>query len=187
LRALDIGCGGGLIAEPLARLGAAVTAIDPGAENIGAARAHSTPQGLDIDYRVGRVEDLERAGETFEAVLCLEVIEHVPEVGSFLECCARLVRPGGIMILSTINRTMKAYALAIVGAEYVLGWLPVGTHQWERFVRPDELQRHLASARLDMRDVRGVIYDPLTDRWRLGQDTGVNYLVAATRPAASAM
>ena len=184
LRVLDIGCGGGLIAEPLARLGASVTAIDPAEENIAAARAHSGPQGLEIDYRVGRVEDLGNAGPSFDAVMCLEVIEHVPDVGGFLKCCAALVRPGGIMILSTINRTLKAYVLAIVGAEYVLGWLPVGTHQWERFVKPDELERQLAAAGLAIREVRGLIYNPLSDRWTLGDDTDVNYMAAATRAAA---
>ncbi|HXF54020.1 MAG TPA: bifunctional 2-polyprenyl-6-hydroxyphenol methylase/3-demethylubiquinol 3-O-methyltransferase UbiG, partial [Hyphomicrobiaceae bacterium] len=173
------------IAEPVARLGAAVTAIDPAAENIGAARAHGLPQGLDIDYRVARVEDLVQEGQSFDAVLCLEVVEHVPDVGSFLKCCAELVRPGGVMILSTINRTMKAYVLAIIGAEYVLRWLPVGTHRWERFVRPDELERHLAAAQLKVRTVRGLIYNPLTDRWSLGDDTAVNYLASATRAAAS--
>ncbi len=184
LRVLDIGCGGGLIAEPIARLGATVTGIDPAEENIRAAEAHGRPQGLAIDYRVAQVEDLKRAGETFDAVLCLEVVEHVPDVGAFLECCAALVRPGGVMILSTINRTVKAYALAIIGAEYVLRWLPAGTHQWERFVTPEELERHLAAAGLAMRDVSGLVYNPLIDRWTLGQDTGVNYLAAATRAVA---
>jgi 2-polyprenyl-6-hydroxyphenyl methylase/3-demethylubiquinone-9 3-methyltransferase len=184
IRVLDIGCGGGLIAEPIARLGATVTGIDPAEENIRVAEAHSRPQGLAIDYRVAQVEDLKRAGETFDAVLCLEVVEHVPDVGRFLQCCAALVRPGGVMILSTINRTVKAYALAIIGAEYVLRWLPAGTHQWERFVTPEELERHLAAAGLAMRDVAGLVYNPLIDRWTLGQDTGVNYLAAATREVA---
>jgi 2-polyprenyl-6-hydroxyphenyl methylase/3-demethylubiquinone-9 3-methyltransferase len=181
LSVLDIGCGGGLIAEPLTRLGASVTAIDPGEENIAAAKAHSRPQGLEIDYRVCQVEDLCRAGLSFDAVLCLEVIEHVPDPGAFLKCCAALVRPGGIMIMSTINRTLKAFVLAILGAEYVLRWLPVGTHKWERFVKPDELKCHLSAAGLDVRHLQGLIYNPLSGRWMLGDDTDVNYLAAATR------
>ena len=139
LTLLDIGCGGGLICEPLARLGGQVTGLDPAIENVEAARRHAAGQGLAIDYVNGTVEDLQGQGRTFDAVVCLEVVEHVPDVGAFLKSCAALVRPGGLMLLSTINRTMKAYLLAIVGAEYVLRWLPVGTHQWNRFVTPDEL------------------------------------------------
>ena len=148
LKILDVGCGGGLISEPLTRLGAAVTGIDPGAENIAIARSHAEPQGLAIDYRVATVEDLAAEGAEFDAVVCLEVVEHVPDVGEFLKACAALVRPGGLLVLSTINRTLKSYALAIVAAEYVLGWLPRGTHQWDRFVTPDELKRHLEAAGL---------------------------------------
>ena len=181
LRLLDIGCGGGLIAEPLARLGARVTGIEPAEANIRAARTHAAPQGLDIDYRVARAEDLAAAGETFDGVMCLEVVEHVPDVGAFLMTCAGLVRPGGIMVLSTLNRTLKSFALAIVGAEYVLRWLPVGTHQWDRFVTPTELDRHLAAAGLRMGRPEGMVYNPLSDRWSLASDTDVNYLVAATR------
>ena len=139
LSILDVGCGGGLVCEPLARLGATVTGLDPAPENIEAARRHAAGQGLAIDYRAGRIEDLVAEGRSFDAVACLEVVEHVPDVGAFLKTCAALVRPGGLMLLSTINRTTKAYLLAIVGAEYVLRWLPVGTHQWERFVTPEEL------------------------------------------------
>src|SRR5262245_52917144 len=143
LSILDIGCGGGLVCEPLSRLGASVTGIDPAADNIEAARAHAEGQGLAIAYHAARVEELVAEGRQFDAVVCLEVVEHVPDAGAFLKTCADLVRPGGLMLLSTINRTIKAYLLAIVGAEYVLRWLPVGTHQWERFVTPDELARHL--------------------------------------------
>jgi 2-polyprenyl-6-hydroxyphenyl methylase/3-demethylubiquinone-9 3-methyltransferase len=148
LSVLDIGCGGGLVSEPVARLGAAVMGIDPATENIEAARRHAVDQNLAVDYRACRVEDLVAEERTFDCVLCLEVIEHVPDVPAFLAECARLVRPGGLMILSTINRTVKAYALAIVGAEYILRWLPVGTHQWERFVTPDEFRRHAEAAGL---------------------------------------
>lgn len=183
LSALDVGCGGGLISEPLARMGASVTAIDPSERNIAIAKGHSDPQGLAIDYRAMRVEDLVARGETFNLVTCLEVVEHVPDVGVFIAECAKLVRPGGMLFLSTINRTMKAWALAIFGAEYVLRWLPRGTHQWERFVTPDELAQHCTAAGL--RDVRfeGMTYNPLRDVWSRAADTGVNYLAAAVKPA----
>jgi 2-polyprenyl-6-hydroxyphenyl methylase / 3-demethylubiquinone-9 3-methyltransferase len=180
LSVLDIGCGGGLITEPLARLGAAVTGIDPAEANIKAARAHAEPQGLAIDYRTVRVEDLVAEHAQFDAVMCLEVVEHVPDVGAFLKLCSGLVKPGGILLLSTINRTMKSFALAIVGAEYVLRWLPVGTHQWDRFVTPDELGRHLEGAGLRIGRIEGLVYNPLADRWSLVRDTDVNYFAVAT-------
>ena len=182
LSILDVGCGGGLVCEPLARLGAAMTGIDPAAENIEAARRHAAGQNLDIDYRVARIEDLVAEGRSFDAVTCLEVVEHVPDVGAFLKICAALVRPGGLMLLSTINRTTKAYLLAIVGAEYVLRWLPVGTHQWERFVTPDELGRHLKAAGLGVPVLQGLIYSPFSDIWALSGDTDVNYFAAAAKP-----
>jgi 2-polyprenyl-6-hydroxyphenyl methylase/3-demethylubiquinone-9 3-methyltransferase len=182
LRLLDVGCGGGLISEPLARLAAAVTGLDPALENIEAARQHAAAQGLAIDYRAGRVEDLAAEGLLFDAVICLEVVEHVPDVGAFLATCARLIRPGGLMLLSTINRTLKAYALAIVGAEYVLRWLPVGTHRWDRFVTPQELRRHLEAAGLRAPALKGLHYNPLKDAWSLGTDTDVNYLASAGKP-----
>ncbi len=183
LSVLDIGCGGGLVSEPVARLGATTTGIDPAAENIEAALRHAASQGLEIDYRACRVEDLVAEARTFDCVLCLEVIEHVPDVAAFLAECTKLVRPGGLMILSTINRTVKAYALAIVGAEYVLRWLPVGTHQWERFVTPDELKRQAEAAGLVMGNREGIVYNPLTDAWSLSSDLDVNYMASAARPA----
>lgn len=178
---LDIGCGDGLVSEPVARLGATMTGIDPANENVEAARRHAAGQGLAIDYLSCRVEDLAAQGRTFDCVLCLEVVEHVPDVGAFLAECAKLVRPGGLMILSTINRTMKAYALAIVGAEYILRWLPVGTHQWERFVTPDELTRHAQAAGLATSTFEGLVYNPLTDAWSLSSDLDVNYMASAAR------
>lgn len=181
LRILDLGCGGGLISEPLCRMGATVTAIDPSEETIRTARAHSEPQGLAIDYRAMRAEDLVAAGETFDAVVCLEVLEHVPDPAAFLAMIANLVRPGGMVIVSTINRTMKSYALAIVAAEYVLGWLPRGTHQWDRFITPEELGRHAAAAGFGRLQLDGIVYDPLRDVWRRSADIDVNYLAAAAK------
>jgi 2-polyprenyl-6-hydroxyphenyl methylase/3-demethylubiquinone-9 3-methyltransferase len=182
LSILDVGCGGGLVSEPLARLGATVTGIDPARENIEAARRHAAGEGLRIDYRAVRIEDLLAEGRTYDAVSCLEVVEHVPDVGAFLQTCTALVRPGGLMLLSTINRTIKAYLLAVVGAEYVLRWLPVGTHQWERFVTPDELRRHLKAAGLEAPVLQGLVYSPLSDAWTLSADTDVNYFAAAAKP-----
>jgi 2-polyprenyl-6-hydroxyphenyl methylase/3-demethylubiquinone-9 3-methyltransferase len=180
LAVLDVGCGGGLLCEPLARLGARVTGIDPAKETIEAARQHASSQSLEIDYRTARVEDLAQAGETFDVVLVMEVVEHVPDVSAFLATCAATLRPGGRMILSTINRTLKSYALAIVGAEYILRWLPVGTHRWERFVTVEELRRALGSAGLDLVNATGLVYNPLSDDWLLAGDTDVNYLAAAS-------
>ncbi len=179
LRILDIGCGGGLIAEPLARLGAAVTAIDPAPDTIAAARLHAEGHGLSVDYRAERAETLAAAADTFDVVVCLEVVEHVPDIRAFLQVASSLVRPGGLLIVSTINRTLKSYALAIVGAEYVLRWLPVGTHQWNRFVTPDELAAHLRGSGLQPLETRGMAYNPFQEAWSLSSDTDVNYLMAA--------
>lgn len=182
LRILDVGCGGGLICEPLARLGARVTGLDPAGENVEAARQHAAGEGLEIDYRAGRTEDLAAEGLTYDALVCLEVVEHVPDPAAFLGVCAGLVRPGGLMLLSTINRTLKAYLLAIVGGEYLLRWLPVGTHQWDRFVAPDELTRYLRAAGLEAPMIKGLVYNPLADAWSVGADADVNYLASAAKP-----
>ena len=178
LSALDIGCGGGLVAEPLCRMGADVTAIDPSERNIAVAKAHSEPQRLAIDYRAQRVEDLVAAGETFDIVACLEVVEHVPDPATFIAACGAVVKPGGLAVFSTINRTFKSWALAIVGAEYVLGWLPRGTHQWDRFITPDEMARHVAAAGLAPPRFEGIVYSPFTDVWSLAPTTNVNYLAS---------
>jgi 2-polyprenyl-6-hydroxyphenyl methylase/3-demethylubiquinone-9 3-methyltransferase len=185
LNILDVGCGGGLVAEPFARMGATVTGIDPGAETIAAARAHASAQGLTIDYRVCRIEDIAVSAERFDVVSCLEVVEHIPDVAAFLQSAARAVRPGGLLIVSTINRTLRSYALAIVAAEYVLQWLPRGTHDWNRFVRPDELAIYLSRAGLEPPRVTGLVLDPIADRWSLSSDTAVNYFAASAKPKAT--
>jgi len=185
LAILDIGCGGGLVSEPLARLGARVTGIDPTPDAIAAARAHAEAQGLGIDYRTAEAGTLLEAGESFDAVVCLEVVEHVPDAGAFIATIAGLVRPGGMLVVSTLNRTFKAYALAIVAAEYVLGWLPRGTHDWQRFVTPEELKRHLGAAGLQAPGIEGLVYDVIHDEWRLGPDCDVNYRAASARPGLS--
>ncbi|MBN8997134.1 MAG: bifunctional 2-polyprenyl-6-hydroxyphenol methylase/3-demethylubiquinol 3-O-methyltransferase UbiG [Rhizobiales bacterium] len=183
LRILDIGCGGGLVTEPLARMGATVTGIDPASDNIVVARHHAEAEGLAIDYRAETAEALAAAGETFDVVLILEVVEHVTDVAAFVATAGSLVRPGGLLLASTINRTLKAWALAIVGAEYVLRWLPRGTHSYDKLVTPNELAAALVSADLDVTAETGVMYVPLAGRWRLTGDMDVNYMMAAKRPA----
>ncbi|ADZ68907.1 bifunctional 2-polyprenyl-6-hydroxyphenol methylase/3-demethylubiquinol 3-O-methyltransferase UbiG [Polymorphum gilvum] len=184
LRFLDIGCGGGLLCEPMARLGAEVVGADPSTVNIEVARLHAAQSGLAIDYRAETAERLAAAGETFDVVLNMEVVEHVADVPLFLSEVARMVRPGGLMVVATINRTLKAYALAIVGAEYVLRWLPKGTHSYDRLVRPEEIEGPLAAAGLTVVDRTGVTYNPLLDSWSRSRDMDVNYMLLAERPKA---
>ena len=167
------------MSEPLCRLGASVTGIDPGETNIEAAKEHAAKQGLSIDYLSTTAEQLAEQGQQFDVVLCLEVVEHVPNVESFIKAIRPLVKPGGILILSTLNRTLKSFALAIVGAEYVLRWLEPGTHQWDRFVKPEELNTALRQAGLKPTGERGMIYNPLSDKWSLSRDMDVNYFVSA--------
>jgi 2-polyprenyl-6-hydroxyphenyl methylase/3-demethylubiquinone-9 3-methyltransferase len=181
LRFLDIGCGGGLVSEPLARLGAAVTGIDAGDDALEIARGHAAESGVAVDYRHAAAEDLAAAGETYDAVLALEVVEHVADPPLFLAATAQLVRPGGALILSTINRTAKAFLFAILGAEYVMGWLPRGTHHWDRFLKPSELAAGLRPHGITLRDLKGLGYDPLAGRWSLTSDLEVNYLLFAVK------
>lgn len=183
VRLLDIGCGGGLLAEPMARLGAEVTAIDAAARNIEIARLHAEQSGLDIDYRHTTAEALAATGATFDVVLNMEVVEHVADLGAFLGACAELLAPDGVMFVATLNRTAKAYALAVVGAEYLLRWLPRGTHDWRKFVKPSELAAGLRPHGLDIAELTGVSYNPLADQWRLGRDLDVNYLAVVARRA----
>ena len=182
LRILDVGCGGGILSESLARLGARVTGIDPAPNNVVVSARHAERTGLAVDYRCTTVETLAEADERFDAVLVMEVVEHVKDVPGFLRDAATLVAPGGLMIGATLNRTMKSYALAIVGAEYVLGWLPRGTHDWQQFVTPAEFKEFMRRAGLVHVAEAGVTYNPLRDRWHLSRDTGCNYMVAARRP-----
>jgi 2-polyprenyl-6-hydroxyphenyl methylase/3-demethylubiquinone-9 3-methyltransferase len=181
LRILDIGCGGGILSEPLARMGADVVGADPATANIEAARLHATQGGLAIDYRVTTAEALADAGERFDVVLAMEVVEHVADVSLFVKRCAEMVKPGGMLVAATLNRTLKSFALAIVGAEYVLGWLPRGTHSWNKFVTPDELEAVLERHGLRMIDETGVIYNLLADRWQISTDMDVNYMVTAAK------
>jgi 2-polyprenyl-6-hydroxyphenyl methylase/3-demethylubiquinone-9 3-methyltransferase len=182
LRILDIGCGGGLVTEPLARMGATVAGIDPAEENIAVARHHAAGEHLAIDYRAETAEALAARGESFDAVLILEVVEHVTNVPAFVATAASLVRPGGLVLGSTINRTLKAWALAIVGAEYVLRWLPRGTHSYEKLVTPAELREAFRGAGLAPGAETGVMYVPIADRWRLTNDMDVNYMMVGIRP-----
>jgi len=182
LRLLDIGCGGGLVSEPMSRLGAHVTGIDASEANIKTAMTHAEQSGVRVDYRAGTAEGLIEAGEApFDVVLNLEVVEHVADAGQFLKDTASLVAPGGIMIVATINRTPKAWALAIVGAEYVLRWLPRGTHEFDKLVKPREVEDALTMAGLVTDSPTGVSYNPLTDRWSISSDTQVNYMVVGRR------
>jgi 2-polyprenyl-6-hydroxyphenyl methylase/3-demethylubiquinone-9 3-methyltransferase len=181
LRMLDIGCGGGILSEPLARLGASVVGADPSESNIAAAKHHAAVAGLAIDYRATTAEALAAAGESFDVVLAMEVVEHVADLGLFANVAAKMVRPGGLMFVATINRTLKSFALAIVGAEYILRWLPRGTHRWEKFVTPNELEIALEHAGLHIGDATGVIYNLLGDRWQMSSDMDVNYMVVAEK------
>jgi 2-polyprenyl-6-hydroxyphenyl methylase/3-demethylubiquinone-9 3-methyltransferase len=181
LRVLDIGCGGGILCEPLARLGASVVGIDPAASNIAVAQRHAAQSGLAIDYRNAAAETLAEAGEIFDIVLAMEVVEHVTDLDLFVSLAAAMVRPGGLLFIATLNRTMKSFALAIVGAEYILRWLPRGTHQWEKFVTPNELDSAIARSGARRIDETGVVYNLLADRWQLGTDMDVNYMVVAEK------
>jgi 2-polyprenyl-6-hydroxyphenyl methylase/3-demethylubiquinone-9 3-methyltransferase len=184
LRLLDIGCGGGLLSEPMTRLGFAVTGVDASARNIGVASAHAASLGLDIDYRCSTAEALLAAGEApFDVILNMEVIEHVADPRAYLIDCARLLKPGGLMIVATLNRTFKALAFAKIGAEYVLGWLPKGAHDWNRFLKPEEIRGFLDGEPLAVEGPFGVAYDPLADRWSQSSDVSISYMMTVVRTA----
>ncbi|HTT48091.1 MAG TPA: bifunctional 2-polyprenyl-6-hydroxyphenol methylase/3-demethylubiquinol 3-O-methyltransferase UbiG [Pseudolabrys sp.] len=179
IRMLDIGCGGGILSEPLARLGAQMFGADPSHENVAIASAHAKENGVDVDYRATTAEELAAAGEQFDVVLAMEVVEHVVDVNAFIATCASMVKPGGLMFAATLNRTLKSFALAIVGAEYVLRWLPRGTHQWDKFVTPNELEIAIERGGLRVTGERGVVYNVFADRWQLSSDMDVNYMLMA--------
>jgi 2-polyprenyl-6-hydroxyphenyl methylase/3-demethylubiquinone-9 3-methyltransferase len=178
LSVLDIGCGGGLLSEPMARMGARVTGLDAAEKNIYVAQLHAEGQGLAIDYRSGSAEALAADGAAYDIVLALEVVEHVADVDLFLSSIGRLTKPGGLVFLSTLNRTAKAWALAIAGAEYVLRWLPRGTHDWKKFLKPSEVTRGLDAGGVDVQEIVGVVYSPLSRKWSLNAgDLDVNYML----------
>ena len=181
LRMLDIGCGGGILSEPLAQRGATIAGIDPSPRNIAVARAHAVEASLSIDYRCMIPDEMAGKGEVFDAVLAMEVVEHVADVGLFLDLAAALVKPGGLLFVGTLNRTIRSFVLAIVGAEYVLGWIPRGTHQWHKFVRPSELQVMLERNGMRVREKIGVIYNPFANRFQLAKDISVSYMVLAEK------
>lgn len=181
LTLLDIGCGAGVLAEPLARLGAEVTGIDPAPELIAVAAAHAEDNGLDIAYRATTAEALVEEGLAYDVVVASEVVEHVADVEAFVGTVGRLAKPGGMALFSTINRTLMAHALVIVGAEYVLRWLPVGTHSYEKFVTPAELRLAARAAGLEVSDQRGIKFDPLRNLWAPSEDMSVNYALAAVK------
>jgi 2-polyprenyl-6-hydroxyphenyl methylase/3-demethylubiquinone-9 3-methyltransferase len=179
---LDIGCGGGLLSEPMARLGAAVTGIDAAERNIATASLHAEGQDLAIDYRATTAESLAEADKKYDIVLALEIVEHVADVELFLRTCGALVKPGGLLFLSTLNRTAKSWALAIAGAEYVLRWLPRGTHDWKKFLKPSEVVRGLRGGCIDAQEIVGVVYSPLSRAWSLNKaDLDVNYMLYGTK------
>lgn len=183
LRILDIGCGGGLLSEPMARLGAKVTGVDAGEKNIRIADLHAKQSMLEIDYRATTAEALAAAGEKFDIVLNMEVVEHVDNVPLYMKSCADLVAPGGLLFTATINRTLRAYALAIVGAERVLRWLPKGTHDYAKFLTPEEISTLVTRNGLKVVEKTGVVFHPLADEWRRSRDTGINYMVLAEKAA----
>ena len=182
LSLVDIGCGGGLIAEPMCRLGAGITAIDAAEKNIKTASLHAQQGGLSIDYQNTSAEALAAGGVQYDIVLALEIVEHVADTALFMETVCSLVKPGGLLFVSTLNRTVKSYAMAIVGAEYILRWLPVGTHQWKKFLRPSELCRPIRSHGLDITDMAGLVYNPFDGSWRWDDhDLSVNYMIGAVK------
>ncbi len=183
LRILDIGCGGGILSEPLARLGGKVIGADPSQANIDVATHHAGQAGVMVDYRATTAEALADQGECFDVLLAMEVVEHVVDMPLFVKRCGEMVNPGGLMIAATLNRTMKSFALAIIGAEYVLRWLPRGTHRWDKFVTPGELEAAMVRAGLRVVDERGVVYGVFSDAWQLSNDMDVNYMLTAEKSA----
>lgn len=178
---VDIGCGGGLISEPISRLGAKLTSIDASEKNIQVASIHAEKSGLDINYQATSAEDLAESGVKFDVVINMEVIEHVADVASFMKASCELLKPNGVMFVATLNRTLKSYTLAILGAEYILKWLPKGTHNWKKFLKPAEIEQYLSDNAVNLQKIQGVSYNPLTDKWSLSSDINVNYMMVANK------
>ena len=181
LRFLDIGCGGGLLCEPMARLGASVVGVDPAEKNIRTAQVHASEGGLNIDYRISKAEDLAEAGEKFDVILNMEVIEHVGMPQFFVKSCCAMLKPGGLLFVATLNRTLKSFGLAIVGAEYILRWLPRGTHEWEKFIKPEELREWLSNNGVEVKAESGAVYHPIERVWRKARDMNVNYMLVGVK------
>lgn len=181
---MDVGCGGGLVCEPLCRLGAMVSGIDASSETIEIAKSHAALQGLEIQYACRTVEDVAHSGQQVDVVLALEIVEHVADVAAFVKTCTMVLKPGGMLIMSTLNRTFKSYAMVILGAEYILRWVPVGTHQWSKFLTPAELAGHIRENDLSLSDVSGMTFNPLTHIWSLTKDVDVNYFLSARKEEA---
>jgi 2-polyprenyl-6-hydroxyphenyl methylase/3-demethylubiquinone-9 3-methyltransferase len=181
LRFLDIGCGGGLLTEPMARLGAEIVGVDPSEKNIKTATVHALETELAIDYRCCTAEDLAAAGEKFDVILNMEVIEHVKDPQAFTQICISMLKPEGLMFVATISRTLKSFGLAIIGAEYILGWLPKGTHHWEKFIKPDELKSWLGDNNVTVKGETGVTYHPLANAWKRSRDMDVNYMLVGQK------
>jgi 2-polyprenyl-6-hydroxyphenyl methylase/3-demethylubiquinone-9 3-methyltransferase len=181
LSIIDIGCGGGLLAEPLARLGAQVTGIDASEKNIRIAALHAEQSGVTVDYRTTSIEALAATGVQYDVVISMEVIEHVADVASFMAACCAVVKPGGIILVGTLNRTLKSYAMAIIGAEYVLRWLPRGTHDWSKFLTPSEIDVHFRHHGITLQQMKGMVYQPFKDIWLLSDDIDVNYMLVGVK------
>ena len=174
LKILDVGCGGGLLCEPLSRLGANVTGIDAAKTNIEVAKIHMEQSGLDINYLNKKPEDIEN--KLYDVVLCMEIIEHVEDVNFFIQSCINLLKPNGLIFFATLNKTIKSYVLAIIGAEYILRWLPIGTHEWDKFISPNNIINKVSKHFLTHVETKGVTFNPLKNKWKLSDDTDVNYM-----------
>lgn len=181
IKIVDVGCAGGLVSEPLAHLGAHVTGLDPTPENIHVAKLHAEKSGLIIDYKNETLEQALTKNARYDVVIALEVIEHVADVSTFVESCCTAVNSGGLLFMSTLNRTLRSFALAKIGAEYILRWLPVGTHDWQRFIRPEELEKHLKKNGFRIKKIEGIVFSPLSCSWHRSRDISVNYQICATR------
>lgn len=181
LSLLDIGCGGGLLSDPMARMGSEVTAIDASDKNIQIAKIHAEKNNININFRCDTAENLSEEGLKFDVIINMEVIEHVADVESFMKASCSLLKPGGIMFVATLNRTVKSYALAIIGAEYIMRWLPVGTHDWNKFLQPAEIESYISRNGLHLEKLQGLSYNPLASKWRLSEDLDVNYMVVCSK------